>query len=427
MPIRIKINKWFPIIFLLITWYIPRQTAPGGYLENYVFLRWITFVIIPISFVFFLLYRWVFKLKIHLPNIVLPSIIIFLIILSSAMINRSSTTATLFTFLIYLRYPLLFIILSNMNLDEKALKLFLKVFLFLTIIQIPETFYRYFILGIRGDLISWTLGPWGTFDLGVYMLYATALLVSKSLILKEVRFRYFILIFCFFLVALFGEIKAFIFSAPVIIGIVIFSSLGLNFFIKLSIKKLTIFALIIVIALIGFAIGIKYYNEVFPESKSLEDIKTGLNPEEGGRIARISAFVDVLEQANFTSIQYLLGWGPGSSLGGNYYVETGKLLEFILAQYKNQLAESLVDIGFWGITAYYWLILSLLLIFIKHHRIEKGKLFIFLNRALMGIWFYYSLIGPIYDIVWRHDSPQYTFFFLSAVLYNRYNQIKNKL
>jgi len=76
----IKLNKWFPVIFLLITWYIPRQTAPGGYLENFIILRWVTFIIIPVIFFCFLIYRLHVNSKIYVGNIILPIITLFIVI-----------------------------------------------------------------------------------------------------------------------------------------------------------------------------------------------------------------------------------------------------------------------------------------------------------------------------------------------------------
>lgn len=413
-----KINKWFPVVFLLITWYIPRQTAPGAYLENFIFLRWITFLFIPVFFFGFLLYRLFLRPKIYLTNIAWPVIAIFLVIAASAITNQSSATTTLFTFLIYLRYPLLFIVLLNMGLDKDTLKLFLKVFFFLLIIQIPETFYRYFVLGIRWDHISWTLGAWGHFDLGVYMMYAAALLVSKSLILK-MRLTYLVLIFCFFLISLFGEIKAFMFFMPVVAVFVIFTCLGRRF----PMRRLQATAMFVVATMTGFVLSIGLYERVFPESSAIKQIRDVLHPGEQAKVRRVSAFQDILGKVEMAPDTFLFGWGPGSSLAGEYLVEEGKISELPI-RHKNQLAETFVDIGFMGLIAYYWLLFCLFVKYRRHYKIEKDKIYLFLNRGLMGMWLFYAFLGPLYDLVWRHDSPQYVFFFLSAVLYTRYRQIK---
>lgn len=410
-----KLNKWLPIIFLLITWYIPRQTAPGGLLANYITLRWITFILIPVIFICFLLYRLRSNTKIYVANILFPMISVLGVIVFSGLINQSSLLEIAFTILIYLRYPLLFIVFLNMDIDKDVLRSFLKVFFFLVIIQIPEVFYRFFVLGVRWDYISWSLGPWGHFDLGVYMIYATALIVAKDLIIR-IKLSHIILILCFFSVALMGEIKAFIFFTPVVASFVIYNC----FKKKISKKNLYIAIGLITVIIVGFIFSVNWYEKVFPES-----IGSILNPKEEGRISRISALPDIISKVEINASNFLIGWGPGSSLAGEYLAEKGIISEFPIA-YKNQLAETFVDIGIIGMIAYFWLLISLILEFRKHMKVEDDKTYIFLNHAMIGMWIFYAILGPVYDIVWRHDSSNFIFYFLAAVLYHRYSNIKNE-
>jgi len=410
-----KLNKWLPIIFLLITWYIPRQTAPGAYLENYLILRWITFLVIPLIFIWFILHMLLSDTKIYVANILFPIISLFGIIIFSGLINQSSLLEIAFTILIYLRYPLLFIVFLNMDIDKDVLESFLKVFLFLVIIQIPEVFYRFFVMGIRWDHISWTLGPWGTFDLGVYMIYATALIVARDLIIR-LKLGHIILILCFFSVALMGEIKAFIFFAPVVAIFVIYNC----FKKKISKKKLYIAIGLLTVIVVGFIFSVNWYGKVFPEIKG-----SILNPKEEGRVSRISVLPNIISKVEINTSNFLIGWGPGSSLAGEYLAERGKIFEFPIS-YKTQLAETFVDVGIVGMIAYFWLLISLILEFRKHMKVEDDKTYIFLNHAIIGMWLFYAILGPVYDITWRHDSPNFIFYFLAAVLYHRYRNIKNE-
>ncbi len=410
-----KLNKWLPIIFLLITWYIPRQTAPGGLLANYITLRWITFILIPVIFICFLLYRLRSNTKIYVANILFPMISVLGVIVFSGLMNQSSLLEIAFTILIYLRYPLLFIVFLNMEIDKDVLRSFLKVFFFLVIIQIPEVFYRFFVMGIRWDHISWTLGPWGTFDLGVYMIYATALIIARDLIIR-IKLSHIILILCFFSVALMGEIKAFIFFAPVVASFVIYNC----FKKKISKKKLYIAIGLITVIIVGFIFSVNLYEKVFPEIKG-----NILNPKEEGRVSRISALPNIISKVEINASNFLIGWGPGSSLTGEYLAERGKFFEFPI-KYKTQLAETFVDVGIIGMIAYFWLLISLILEFRKHIKVEYDQTYIFLNHAIIGMWLFYAILGPVYDLVWRHDSPNFIFYFLTAALYNRYRNIKNE-
>lgn len=413
-----KLKKWFPVIFLLITWYIPRQRAPGGFLENFIILRWITFILIPAVFLLFLP-KYV-NSKIYVGNILQPIIALFSVVLISAAVNQSSLIPTVFTSLIYLRYPLLFIILLNMNLNENSLRLFLKVFFFLLIIQTPEVFYRYFALGFKGDSISLTLGPWGTFDLGVYMIYATALVISRNLFI-QMKIRDIILILCFFLIALFGEIKVFMFFAPVIVCFLIYNIISK----KITKRKLYYAFTFISFAIVLFILSVNWYGKLFPTTGTLDSIKDAFISKDVRKIRRISAFFDILKEVEISSSKFFIGWGPGSSLKGGYLVKKGKIFDFPI-EYKNQLAETFADLGFAGLITYYWLLFCLYDRFRKHRMIEKDKTYISLNYGLLGMWLFFAILGPFYDLVWRHDSPNYIFFFLSAVLYSRYRQIKNE-
>ncbi len=415
-----KLNKWLAIIFLLVTWYIPRQTAPGGLLDNYITLRWITFILIPVIFICFLLYRLRSNTKIHVANILFPIISIFVVIIFSGLINQSSLLEIAFTILIYLRYPLLFIVLLNMDIDKDVLRSFLKVFFFLVIIQIPEVFYRFFVMGIRWDHVSWTLGPWGHFDLGVYMIYAAALIVAKGLVIRT-KLSHIILILCFFLVALMGEIKGFIFFAPVVTSLVIYNC----FKKKITKKKIYITIGILIVIAVGFIFFINLYEKVFPESRALVVIFSNLKTGQLGKIGRVSAFLDIMSKVEKSPSNFLFGWGPGSSFAGNYLGSKGLIYEFPIHA-KNQLAETFVDIGFMGILAYYWLLIRFLSIFKKQIKLEDDKDYIIVNNAIMGMWFFFAILGPMYDLVWRHDSPNFIFYFLTAVLYNRYRNIKNE-
>ena len=420
---NLSFSKWLPVIFLLFVWYVPRNTAPGGFLEKYIILRWSTYFIIPLIILLFVGIKLRYTSKIRFTYLIFPILSLLFIILFSGWINGSSLLNIAFAILTYLRYPLLFIVLLNINLDEYDLKLFLKAFFFLLIIQIPETFYRYFALGIKCDHISWTMGPWGHSALGIYMIYATALLVSRSLIIK-MKLSYLVLILCFFSIALFGEIKAFTFLTPLVAGFTICICLLKG----ITRKKLYVAAAILICLLAGFVLDISLYEKVFPKSGGLKQIRTALYLEKQGeqekkrKISRISGFIDVLSQPEIKLSEYLFGWGPGSSLAGNYVAERGKIFDMPIT-HKNQLSETFVDVGFLGMLAYYWFLFCLLIQFQRHLKLEKDETYIFLNRALLGIWLFYVFLGPVYGLVWRQDYSQYIFFFLSAILYKRYYQI----
>jgi len=162
--------------------------------------------------------------SLKLSNIALPLGIFMVFSVCSAIFNNVALFELLGSLILYIRYPLLFIVFINMDIPKDVVKVFSRLFLFLVAIQIPECIYRYAVLGIKWDHISWTMGPWGHFDLGIYMIYAVALIVAFNLT-KGVKWSHFAVLALFFMVALLGEIKAFIFATPVVSMITVYAVL----------------------------------------------------------------------------------------------------------------------------------------------------------------------------------------------------------
>lgn len=123
-----NLYKWLPVVLLPIIWYLPRQTAPGGWFENFILLRWLTFMIIPIWFVIQVSIKVYKKKHFKITNIALPIILFFIVLFISSLINKVSFFKTAGTALLYMRYPLLFIVLVNMDLPENILKVFTYLF-----------------------------------------------------------------------------------------------------------------------------------------------------------------------------------------------------------------------------------------------------------------------------------------------------------
>lgn len=412
-------QKWFPVLFLILVWYVPRNTAPEGFFENYIILRWVTFIIIPIIIILYLIYKYHINSQIITGNISLPLISIFFTIIISAFINNSSVFETGFTLSLYLRYPLLFLFFLNLNLNEISLKTFLTFFFFLVIIQIPETYYRFFVLGIKKDRISYTLGVWGHFDLGIYMLYATSLLIAKSLIVKF-RIIYAIIIICFFGISVIGEIKAYTLSAPVVSLFIIYSCMGL----KIPIKRLYYIILIFLCVFVATYLAVISYEIVFPKEPTFDSLRDGAIPgTDSAAYNRISPFFNIFSSINISLKNYIFGWGPGSSLAGTYTGQSGLYYDLGIT-FKTQLAETFIDIGFLGLVVYFWLLSKLCHRFKAHYKIEYNNSYLYLNRAIMGMLLFYGLLGPYYDLIWRHDSSGYIIFFLSSVIYCRYIKLK---
>lgn len=423
--ISIFLIPWFwkilPLILLPVLWYLPRQTAPGGLLSGYLPLRWLSAAIIPVIFGGQILVNLFKKKPFYLGFIVVPLSFFIGSAVISGIINDISFFQILANVYFFIKYPLLFIAFINMDWPADIHKKFLKLFFFLLIIQIPEGFFRFLILGSSGDYISWSLGPWGTFDLGVYMLYATAILISFD-ILNGFRFYCLWLYSCFIWLAFFGEIKAYFMAAPAMAGLFFL-------FNRKQISKLKKYFLIILILFFFFTVSF-FWESAYPGKKNEFAVLFGQVKnfsrtvtatmsgvyQEGGGFRRINGFVNVWFYLNHSG-RLLFGMGPGSSMGGSFFGKKSLMDDVVPYYYKTQLAAILMDTGFLGLIIYYWMLLWFYFLIVKVKKKEGCSELGVLTCGLQVIWFLYAVIGPFYDLYWQYDSPSYIFYFFLAVIY----------
>jgi len=407
---------WLPVLLLPVIWYIPRQTAPGGLLENYLIFRWITLIIIPLVIITqFIIMR---KKSLKLSNIALPLGLFVIFSLYSGFSNNIPVFEVLGSIFLYIRYPLLFIIFINMDMPKNISEVFTRLFLFLTIIQIPECLFRYLVLGIGWDSISWTLGPWGHFDLGVYMIYATALLVASDVV-KGFKPVHMVLYCLFFVLALLGEIKAFVVAVPLVAILVI------NFAPSQRRKGKTILVISLsAFLLICFFLTFTFWGGIYPEGSN--ELSGNLRKIQGkNRIERISAFIYVWDYMKDDWHSLMFGRGPGSSLSGAFFGEGGEIKNIPLL-HKNQVGAIFVDSGVTGMSLYLLMLLSLLFRLIKANRVIKNPELQIISSAMIGMWLFYTVLGPFYDLFWRHDSPNYIFYFFAAIIYKYLYEMNHK-
>ncbi|MEO0137439.1 MAG: hypothetical protein ABIL40_11225 [candidate division WOR-3 bacterium] len=415
--------EWLPVILLVILWYIPRQAVPGGLLEDYLYLRWLTVFLIPMI-LFFQIFKIVRRKNCVMPpaRFLIPLIMLSTTYIISGIINNVRFPEIIGSLLLYIRYSLLFFVLINMDLPEDKIQIFIKLFFLLLAIQIPECFYRYFVLGISGDLLSWTLGPYGQFDLGVYSIYAICLITAYGCINRFNWYKLLAMILLF-TVAIMGEIKTFIISIPVIsIAIVVY-----YFRNSKGIKRVLILGLPILLVLIVYYIvrlwgsvhtssgnALQFYLQLVFQILSNPDML--FNPQ--GLSLETSRFLGhafVLDYLKSNPLNLLLGAGPGSLMAGQFFGTPGKL--FDVPQYLNQIAVIIGEVGIIGLFLFYIFYLNILILVIQPNVGSQNRFVKTIALAGVGMWLFYAFLGPWYDLVWRHDSPNFIFYYFSAYLY----------
>ncbi len=422
------IRKWkeLPLLLLPLVWYLPEQTSQGRLLENYMYIRWFTIVLIPIVIVIEVLRRRNLS-KTMIVGKILPAIAVFVFFtIVSAVINNTSWIETIGYLAVYLRYPLFFILLINIQWEEKTAQKFIVLFLILLFIQVPEILYRHYALGITGDDISWSLGAWGTTNLGIYSIYASCIIVSHGL---HNRFTiwHILGIIVFFLFALFGEIKSIVLWLPMTILLVFYF-----YPFKSRIKKYSVIFIALLIGIIFFQIFYNNWQKLHGRNIATILQTTYLTLE--GEVAtetkysayRLGILLQVWENIRTNTSTLLLGDGPGSSLVGNFFGRPGRITQVVTntKDTPNQIASTILDVGVIGLLLYYFILIALFLDVRKKILNEShnpNKLFGMLKTAYPGIIFYYLFIGPLYHPVWRFDAASYIFYFISAELFRATN------
>lgn len=416
--------KWLPIVLLIIVWFIPRQAVPNGILEKFLYLRWLTVILIPLVFIIQLFKTYSSGKKFVVPlTLMIPLGIISLVYLFSGIINNVKTIELIGSLILYVRYPLLFLVFINIPQEEQDVKKFLYIFIILIILQIPECLYRFFALNVSGDFLSFTLGPWGAFDLGVYTIYAVSIIVAYNII-YGFKLSYIVLVLLLFIIAVLAEIKAFVIAVPLISLIIILYS----FRNKIVHNRLTLLTFVVVIAIALIYIYqhwgrvhrssgnmIAYYFQIITDViarpsmlASTENLDTDLSTRFLG-----SAFI--FEQLKNSRQLLLLGAGPGSLMAGSFTGSSGKL--YNLPTYLNQLAVIIGEVGILGLIAFVWLLFNIFRMIRNVYNTAEDNYSQFISLALLGMWFFYAILGPFYDLVWRHDSSNLIFWFLFAMIY----------
>lgn len=418
--------KWLPIVLLIIVWFIPRQAVPNGILEKFLYLRWLTVFLIPLIFVVQLFKTYSAGEKfVAPPTIVIPISAISLCYFISGIVNNMSTIEVIGSLILYLRYPLFFLVFINMKNDLQDAKKFLFTFFILIILQIPECLYRFFALNVSGDFLSFTLGPWGAFDLGVYAIYAVSIIVGYNII-YGFKLPYIFLVFLLFIIAILAEIKAFVFAIPLISLIIILYS----FRKKIVHNRLAILTFVVVIAIALIYIFqywgrvhrssgnmIAYYFQIITDVIANPSVLVSTGKFETDPSTRFLGSGFIVEHLKNSRQSLLLGAGPGSLMAGSFTGNPGKLYD--LPKYLNQLAVTIGEVGILGLIAFLWLLLNIFKMIRNVYNTTEDSYSRFMSLALFGMWFFYTILGPFYDLVWRHDSPNLIFWFLLATIYRQ--------
>ncbi|MGQ9846695.1 MAG: hypothetical protein ACUVQP_04210 [Bacteroidales bacterium] len=273
--------------------------------------------------------------------------------------------------------------------------------------------------------MSFTLGPWGAFDLGVYAVYAVSIIVGYNII-NGFRLSHVVLVFLLFIIAVLAEIKAFVFAIPLISLIIVLYSLRKkivhNRFAILTFVVIVIIALIYIYQYWGRVHRssgnmLAYYFQIITDVITKPSVLVSSESMDTDLSTRFLGSAFIFEHLKNSRQLLLFGVGPGSLMAGSFTGSPGILYD--LPKYLNQLAVIIGEIGILGLIAFVWLLFNIFKTIRNVYNTAEDNYSQFMSLVLLGMWFFYAILGPFYDLVWRHDSPNLIFWFLFATIYRR--------
>jgi hypothetical protein len=284
-----------------------------------------------------------------------------------------------------------------------------RVFSILVAIQIPEVVIHYLASGAVVDRISWSLGPYGTFPLGVFCIYAMCLIAGIIVTRGATVAR--VAALCVLLVpSVLGEIKALVLLGPLsVMAVLLIPSARL-----VSIGRRLAVVAFVLVAVCGLYAA---WAVVYPGSDNLlsrvvsqlDQLVTQSRSVTGAKgVDRLSWTVESASAlAKVGGLTF--GAGPGSGLAGGVAGNA--------SAGQTQITSALWDFGILGMASYAWLLLAALGAIVAAIRRVRGRRALGYACAMVGMWLFYAILGPNYDQVWRYDAPSFLFWVLLAGLY----------
>ena len=404
------------VVLLVILMFVPGQTAPGGLLDGYIYFRWAGLLLVPVVALCLFAVGLHRNRRLVVTPVLTPVIVVAVVMLVSVALTSASPVEAATAMVLYLRYPLLFIALVNVPVSRRALDEFVRAFLVLIVLQLIEVVIRYAVLGVTGDALTWSLGPWGTFPLGVYAVYAMCL-VAGLIATSGVNLWRVVLLVALVVPAVLGEIKALLVAGPLCAAIVLL--VPARHVIRAH-RRIVVIAGVTLVALVlvgGWSLVLTHQAAVLDQFLSQVG---GLvrNPEKAGALRGVDRIKWTVQAAGLLNEKGALafGEGPASSLAGTSTGQAGRLMSTGIAG-VTQIGAMLWDLGLAGLLAYAWLLVVPLLIIVRGLRAAADVRVRALTLAMAGMWVFYALLGPNYDLVWRADSASLIFWTLLAGVY----------
>ena len=407
------------IVLLVNVWLVAGRADPGDLLQHYTFVRWLSYLIIPAFGLLVLARVWLRGGRWRLTGLepFLAGLVALTIV--SGWVNHTGLTAIVLSLAIYLRYPLLFALLYQLDLKSAPYLRFVRAIIWVSLALTCEAVVDFALFHKSGDHTFFTTGvDFGHVNAGLLLVYALCLSFAHALV---TRWRWYHLAFLGLVVvaAWIASVRSLLVLLPLLpagMWLVQHRLAGRRRLPRLALAGV---AGAVVLAV---ALGPTLINQ---------SVLFGLP-----RFAqfRLVSVVDAL-RAMVPANREWLGFGPRSYSPGSlgppgemYQLELATRGTYWLNNLgQSGLASGLSELGVFGFGVY-WLMLAAMLATVLRFRSSYlstepdphlRQRWSLLTLAFVGVWLHYALFGLVYYDVWRLDITSLAFWGLAAAIYSQ--------
>ncbi len=419
------LSLWIPFQYFLTKYY---QILPWHFV-------WVDEFILIIMFIVVLFKKAISKECFNLGKIDKAVLAFTLVGVISAIVNFVNPLRAVLGLRDYLQFYLLYLIVKNIRLNKKHLKIISLITMGVMIIQVPVGLYQFFswkpvyINRITGGYVnskglSYYDAVVGAFGIGAnnfgYLL-AMFMLFLLGLFLKYNKKIF--LIGCIYL------FPVFLFARGIGAFFYFFTSL---FLYKPKMKHSLKFLCLVTLLIVLFNIFSSYYANFFGLKRKFDNLREyihqqlDISPGSSGRLIGIKITNDLLWN-NFPL--FLIGFGPGNyssytgaRFGGKFYIKAVEMLRSNRALTENDIVPILGEYGYLGLFIFF--LISALLFYQNFIFSRKKGLIGDLCYAAKG-GFFLLLVGAILTRVWAMSPISFYIWLFAGISESMYRDSEN--
>jgi hypothetical protein len=325
-------------------------------------------------------------------------------IIISAIVNHTDILSLILGLRFYLKFPLFYIFLINLDLSPQVYNTYKKWFLILVLLQIPFTIFEFFLLGWSADLVGGTLGRGATSQMGLSIVFGQCAFLIAALYSTRNRLRNLLLVVLLLIPPILGSVNGnFIF----LIGLVGFLMMQ-QCLSRGGPRRLWI-VLLLILPLLG---GLKVYEKIDPDNLTaliLEnpgvywDLMWTSDLNTGASFNRLVQIPASFRETSKNVGTFLVGDGPYSFSDKSKIIgdETqSRELQMETGIGINQITRTLLELGMLGLCTGVFLMGALWRLISRYIRQAAGEEEIVLGRTVQLMWVFFACIGIAYGPIW---------------------------